>query len=73
MPNLHLFVYRQNGQKNTIIPNKKASDEAKFKNGASNGLNFEPVVNDIVKFSHLCLHEEDTIEQIKKFINCNNS
>ena len=24
--------------KNTIIPNKKASDEAKFKNGASSGI-----------------------------------
>ncbi len=33
----------QNGQKNTtletrIIPNKKASGEAKFKNGASSGI-----------------------------------
>lgn len=41
--------------------------------GASNGLNFEPWVNDIVKFAHLCLHDEDAIEQVKEFlINCNN-
>ena len=33
--------------------------------GASNGINFEPGVNDIVKFAHLCLHDEETIEQIK--------
>ena len=52
-----------------IIPNKKASDEAKFKNGASNGINFEPGVNYIVKFAHLCLHDEETIEQVKKFLN----
>ena len=42
--------------------------------GASNGLNFEPGVNDIVKFAHLCLHDEETIEQVKEFlINCNKS
>ena len=39
-----------------------------FKNGASNGLNFEPGVNYIVKFAHLCLHDEETIEQVKKFL-----
>ena len=37
--------------------------------GASNGLNFEPGVNYIVKFAHLCLHDEDTIEQVKHFLN----
>ena len=41
--------------------------------GASNGINFEPVVNYIVKFAHLCLHDEETIEQVKEFlVNCNN-
>ena len=36
-------------------------DSPIFKNGASDGLNFEPGVNDIVKFAHLCLHDEETI------------
>ena len=37
--------------------------------GASDGINFEPYC---VKFLHLCLHDEDTIEQVKEFlINCN--
>ena len=36
--------------------------------GASNGLNFEPEVNYIVEFLHLCLHDEATIEQIKLFL-----
>ena len=49
-------------------------DSLVFENGASDGLNFEPGVNDIVKFAHLCLHDEETIEQVKEFlINCNNS
>jgi hypothetical protein len=40
--------------------------------GASNGLNFEPGVNVIVKFAHLCLHDEETIDNIKEFlIDCN--
>ena len=40
------------------------------KNGASNGLNFEPGVNDnIIKLLYLCLHDEDTIEQVKQFFN----
>ena len=53
-----------------IIPNKKAPEGADFKNGASNGLNFEPGVNYIVKFTHLCLHDEETIEQIKTCLIC---
>lgn len=58
----------------TIINTKKEPHiETQFINGASNRLNFEPVVNYIVKFTHLCLHEEETIEQVKEFlINCNN-
>ena len=40
--------------------------------GASDGINFEPKVIYIVEFLHLCLHDEDTIEQVKEFlINCN--
>ena len=39
------------------------------KNVASNGLNFEPGVNDnIIKLLYLCLHDEDTIEQVKQFL-----
>ncbi len=53
---------------------QKSPQRDNFKNGASDGLNFEPGVNDIVKFAHLCLHDEETIEQVKEFlINCNNS
>jgi len=36
--------------------------------GASNGLNFEPGVNDIVKFAHLCLHDKETIEEVKSLL-----
>ena len=32
-------------------------------NGASNGLNFEPYC-----LMHLCLHDEETIEQVKQFL-----
>ena len=40
------------------------------KNGVSNGLNFELGVNDnIIKLLYLCLHDEDTIEQVKQFLN----
>ena len=40
------------------------------KNGASYGLNFELGVNDnIIKLLYLCLHDEDTIEQVKQFLN----
>ena len=60
--------------KTLIIPNKKAPEGADFKNGASDGINFEPKVIYIVEFLHLCLHDEDTIEQVKKFLtNCNYS
>jgi len=38
---------------------------AYFYYGASNGIRLEPYC---VEFLHLCLHDEDTIEQIKKFI-----
>ena len=55
-------------EKTLIIPNKKAPEGANSKNGASNGLNFEPEVNYIVKFAHLCLHDEETIEQVKQFL-----
>ena len=52
--------------------NKKANDKShRAFYGASNGIRFEPYC---VKFAHLCLHEEETIEQVKEFlINCNNS
>lgn len=41
-----------------------------FKNGASYGADFEPGVNDnIIKLLYLCLHDEDTIEQVKQFLN----
>ena len=60
--------------KTRIVTCKKDSEESFKLNGASDGLNFEPGVNNIVKFAHLCLHEEETIEQVKEFlINCNNS
>lgn len=42
---------------------------AVFKNGASTGIRLEPYCDTLV---HLCLHNEDTIEQSKKFLNCNN-
>ena len=43
-----------------------------FLNGADDSVNFEPKVNYIAEFLHLCLHDEDTIEQVKEFlINCN--
>lgn len=47
-----------------IIPNKKRAEAPNSKNGASNGINFEPGVNYIVKFAHLCLHDEETIEAV---------
>ena len=37
--------------------------------GASNGIRFEPYC---VELMHLCLHDDETIEQIRKFLNCNN-
>lgn len=42
-----------------------------FKNGTSYyGADFEPGVNDnIIKLLYLCLHDEDTIEQVKQFLN----
>ena len=46
------------------LPLKKTPYEV-LKNGASDGINFEPYC---VKFLHLCLHDEDTIEQIKLFL-----
>ena len=52
--------------KTLIIPNKKVLEGADFDNGASNGSNFEPCC---VDFLHLCLHDKDTIEQVKKFLN----
>ena len=33
--------------------------------GAPDGLNFEPYW---AEFLHLCLHDKDTIEEIKKFL-----
>ena len=53
--------------KTLIIPNKKAPEGADFKNGASNGIRFEPYC---VELMHLCLHDEETIEQIKSFLIC---
>ena len=40
-----------------------------LKNGASDGIGFEPYC---VEFLHLCLHDEETIEQIRKILNYNN-
>ena len=43
--------------------------EAHILNGASNGIRFEPYC---VELMHLCLHDDETIEQIRKFLNYNN-
>ncbi len=49
-------------------PFKALMNFAILKNGASNGLNFELYC---VEFLHLCLHDEDVLELIRKFcINC---
>ena len=49
--------------------NKKADNKSHLLfYGASDGINFEPGVNYIVKLAHFCLHDEDTIEQIKSFL-----
>ena len=37
--------------------------------GASNGIRFEPYCLELM---HLCLHDDETIEQIRKFLNYNN-
>jgi len=52
--------------KTRIIPNKKASEEANLLNGASNGLKFEL---HYLYFSHLCLHDKDTIKKVKLLLN----
>lgn len=49
----------------TIIqPNKKASDEAKFNNGASNGTRVEKYC---VEFALMCIHETEIISAIEKW------
>lgn len=48
---------------------KKSSVEPINLNGASNGIRFEPYC---VELMHLSLHDDETIEQIRKFLNCNN-
>ena len=48
-----------------IIRNKKAPEGAIFKNGASNGLNFEPYC---VKLAHYSLHDEYSINTIKMLL-----
>ena len=55
--------------KTLVIPNKKAPEGANSNHGASNGIRFEPYC---VELMHLCLHDDETIEQIRKFLNCNN-
>ena len=46
--------------------NKKADNKSHLLfYGASDGINFELYC---VEFLHLCLHDEDTIEQIKSFL-----
>ena len=48
---------------------KNGSVEPINLNGASNGIRFEPYC---VELMHLCLHDDETIEQIRKFLNYNN-
>ena len=47
---------------NNKIPDNKSH---RVLYGASNGLNFEPYY---VEFLHLCLHDEETIEEVKLFL-----
>ena len=58
-----------------VITKKDPHSEGLIVNGAGDGLNLEPKVNNIiVEFLYLCLHDEDTIEQVKDFlIICNTS
>ena len=44
---------------------QKAPEAANLENWASNGLKLEPYY---VEFLHLCLHDEETIEQVKAFL-----
>ena len=51
--------------KTRIVTDKKDSEESFKLNGASNGLNFELYCLELM---HLCLYDEDTIEQVKYFL-----
>ena len=67
MPKNDKIVSEQTTQKYTLThSNKKGLGKSQnLFYGASNGLKLEPYY---VEFLHLCLHDEETIEQVKAFL-----
>ena len=61
------MIYIQNGWifKFIFTYKKKGAEAPLSKNGASDGIGLEPYC---IEFLHLCLHDKDTIEQIRKFL-----